>query len=189
MASPRGRVGIDIGGTFTDLVLVDDATGAVSVSKVLTTPPSPAVAVADGFAMATLTAGVAAEAIRRVVHGTTLVTNAVVERKGARTGLVTTAGFRDTLEVEGFRDASVGVETLAHLLAQAARDQRARLLQPEVVHVVAVLGGDLEDVSDGLVTPEGAREAYAVAVRRVDGGWAIDAAGTARLRGPVPRGG
>jgi N-methylhydantoinase A len=93
------RVGIDIGGTFTDLVLVDDRTGAISVSKVLTTPANPAVAVTEGFSMATLTGGVGAGDITRVVHGTTLVTNAVVERKGARTGLVTTAGFRDTLEI------------------------------------------------------------------------------------------
>ncbi|MBI1733601.1 MAG: hydantoinase/oxoprolinase family protein, partial [Candidatus Rokubacteria bacterium] len=100
MATARARVGIDIGGTFTDLVLVDDATGAISVSKILTTPHNPAIAVADGFAMATLTGGVTADAVTRVVHGTTLVTNAVLEQKGARTALITTAGFRDTLEIQ-----------------------------------------------------------------------------------------
>ncbi len=99
-AGEPARVGIDIGGTFTDLVLVDDRTGAISVSKILTTPHDPAIAVADGFAMAMLTGGVTAERVGRVVHGTTLVTNAVLERKGARTGLVTTAGFRDTLEIQ-----------------------------------------------------------------------------------------
>jgi N-methylhydantoinase A len=100
MSASGARVGIDIGGTFTDLVVVDDRTGAITVSKILTTPQNPAVAVADGFAMATLTGGVTPDRVRRVVHGTTLVTNAVVERKGARTGLVTTAGFRDTLEIQ-----------------------------------------------------------------------------------------
>ena len=100
MTAVRARVGIDIGGTFTDLVLVDDATGAITVSKVLTTPHDPAIAVAEGFAMATLTGGVTADAVTRVVHGTTLVTNAVLERKGAHTGLITTAGFRDTLEIQ-----------------------------------------------------------------------------------------
>jgi N-methylhydantoinase A len=93
------RVGIDIGGTFTDLVLVDDATGAVTVGKLLTTPHNPADAVHEGFSTAVLAGGVAAADVRRVVHGTTLVTNAVLERKGARTALVTTAGFRDTLEI------------------------------------------------------------------------------------------
>ena len=100
MVSRSGlRVGIDIGGTFTDVVLVDDRTGAISVSKVLTTPANPAIAVAEAFSMATLMGGVGATDVTRVVHGTTLVTNAVVERKGARTALVTTAGFRDTLEI------------------------------------------------------------------------------------------
>jgi N-methylhydantoinase A len=93
------RVGIDIGGTFTDLVLVDERTGSIRVNKLLTTPRNPANAVCDGFSMATLSAGVAAADVTRVVHGTTLVTNAVVERKGARAALVTTAGFRDTLEI------------------------------------------------------------------------------------------
>lgn len=92
-------VGIDIGGTFTDLVLVDDATGAVTVGKLLTTPRNPADAVHEGFAAAVRAGGVAAAAVRRVVHGTTLVTNAVLERKGARTALLTTEGFRDTLEI------------------------------------------------------------------------------------------
>jgi len=93
------RVGIDIGGTFTDLVLVDARTGEISVSKVLTTPHRPAQAVAEGFSLAVLEAGLAPGDVTRVVHGTTLVTNAVVERKGARTALVTTEGFRDTLEI------------------------------------------------------------------------------------------
>ena len=93
------RVGIDIGGTFTDLVLVDDRTGAVTVGKLLTTPRNPADAVHEGFSMAVTAGTVSAADVTRVVHGTTLVTNAVLERKGARTALVTTAGFRDTLEI------------------------------------------------------------------------------------------
>ena len=93
------RVGIDIGGTFTDLVLVDDDTGAVTVGKLLTTPRNPADAVREGFSLAVMAGGVAARDVTQVVHGTTLVTNAVLERKGAQTALVTTAGFRDTLEI------------------------------------------------------------------------------------------
>lgn len=132
MRASRARVGIDIGGTFTDLVLVDDATGAVSVSKILTTPHNPAVAVAEGFAMATLTGGTTAGAVSRVVHGTTLVTNAVLERKGARTGLVTTAGFRDTLEIQTenrYDMYDLGIEKPVPLVPRRLRSEvRERIL-------------------------------------------------------------
>jgi N-methylhydantoinase A len=92
-------VGIDIGGTFTDLVLIDGRRQTVTVNKVLTTPQNPAVAVAEGFSAALPSGELVPRDVAHVVHGTTLVTNAVLERKGARTGLVTTAGFRDTLEI------------------------------------------------------------------------------------------
>ncbi len=99
MAQAPVRLGIDIGGTFTDLVLVDDQTGAVRIAKVLTTPRNPAEAVEDGFRAALQAGEYAAAAVGRVVHGTTLVTNAVLERKGVKTALLTTQGFRDTLEI------------------------------------------------------------------------------------------
>lgn len=91
-------IGIDIGGTFTDLVLVDDA-GRVVVGKLLTTPKNPADGVHEGFLAACHVGGTITSDVTRVVHGTTLVTNAVLERKGARTALITTEGFRDTLEI------------------------------------------------------------------------------------------
>jgi N-methylhydantoinase A len=93
------RLGVDIGGTFTDLVLVDDTTGALRVGKVLTTPKDPAHAVEHGIQALLGDAGIAPSAIGAVVHGTTLATNALIERKGARTGLLTTRGFRDALEI------------------------------------------------------------------------------------------
>jgi N-methylhydantoinase A len=93
------RLGVDIGGTFTDLVVVDETTGAVRVGKVLTTPKDPAHGVEQGIQTLLGEAGVAAGAVRAVVHGTTLATNALIERKGARTALLTTAGFRDALEI------------------------------------------------------------------------------------------
>jgi N-methylhydantoinase A len=93
------RLGVDIGGTFTDLVVVDETTGTVRVGKVLTTPKDPAHGVEQGIQALLGEAGVAAGAVRAVVHGTTLATNALIERKGARTALLTTAGFRDTLEI------------------------------------------------------------------------------------------
>jgi N-methylhydantoinase A len=93
------RLGVDIGGTFTDLVVVDETTGALRVGKVLTTPKDPAQGVESGITALLGEAGIAADAVRAVVHGTTLATNALIERKGARTALLTTAGFRDALEI------------------------------------------------------------------------------------------
>jgi N-methylhydantoinase A len=98
--SPRQtRIGVDIGGTFTDLVWVDDATGEVRVSKLLTTPKDPSQAVEQGVVTVLHDAGSQAADVRGVIHGTTLATNALIERKGARTGLLTTAGFRDAVEI------------------------------------------------------------------------------------------
>src|SRR5215470_5743684 len=93
------RLGVDIGGTFTDLVAVDETTGAVRVGKVLTTSKDPAQGVEHGVQGLLGEAGVEHGVVRAVVHGTTLATNALIERKGARTALLTTAGFRDTLEI------------------------------------------------------------------------------------------
>jgi len=93
------RVGVDIGGTFTDLILVDDAGAVFQVAKVLTTPVDPAQAVEAGVKELLGAAGAPAEHISHVVHGTTLFTNALIERKGAKTALITTAGFRDALEI------------------------------------------------------------------------------------------
>ncbi|HBH01301.1 MAG TPA: methylhydantoinase [Candidatus Rokubacteria bacterium] len=93
------RLGVDIGGTFTDLVVVDDATGVARVGKVLTTPKDPALAVEQGIQAVLPEASAAPGAVRAVVHGTTLATNALIERKGAKTALLTTAGFRDALEI------------------------------------------------------------------------------------------
>ncbi|OLC37969.1 MAG: methylhydantoinase [Candidatus Rokubacteria bacterium 13_1_40CM_4_69_5] len=93
------RLGVDIGGTFTDLVVVDETTGALRVGKVLTTPKDPAHGVEQGIHALLDDAHLAARAVGAVVHGTTLATNALIERKGARTALLTTAGFRDALEI------------------------------------------------------------------------------------------
>jgi len=95
----RYRVGVDIGGTFTDLILVDDAGGGFTVAKALTTPDDPARAVESALADALTRAGLRTGDARQLIHGTTLVTNAIIERKGARTALLATAGFRDALEI------------------------------------------------------------------------------------------
>jgi len=90
------RVGIDIGGTFTDLVLLDSGRLKASV-KVLTTPEDPSIGVEDGIYR--LFADHPVERVSEMVHGTTLVPNALIERKGATTALVTTKGFRDQLGI------------------------------------------------------------------------------------------
>ena len=99
MRSQRLRAGIDIGGTFTDLILINDLTGELTVGKVLTTPSDPARAVADVLAEALGRANADPAAVQHVIHGTTLVTNAIIERKGATTALLTTRGFRDAYEI------------------------------------------------------------------------------------------
>ncbi len=93
------RLGVDIGGTFTDLILLDESTGALRVGKVLTTPKDPAQGVEQGVQGLLAESGLGAAAVRAVVHGTTLATNALIERKGAKTALLTTRGFRDALEI------------------------------------------------------------------------------------------
>ncbi|HET9017158.1 MAG TPA: hydantoinase/oxoprolinase family protein, partial [Thermomicrobiaceae bacterium] len=91
-ATPRQIVGVDTGGTFTDFVLLDD--GRVRVHKVLSTPDNPARAILQGLVDLGTGGRLAA-----VVHGSTVATNAVLEHKGVRTGLITTSGFRDVLEI------------------------------------------------------------------------------------------
>ena len=98
-ATPNWRLGVDIGGTFTDVVLWQEASSELVVEKLLTTPDNPARGVVAGIDSALQTAGLTADVLFSVVHGTTLVANALIERKGARTALVTTKGFRDVLEI------------------------------------------------------------------------------------------
>lgn len=92
-------LGIDIGGTFTDVVLLERTTGTLSIVKLLTTYPDPSDAVLVGTRRVLEDAGCDPASVDRVLHGTTLVTNTLIERKGAFTGLITTDGFRDALEI------------------------------------------------------------------------------------------
>ncbi|MFQ5426716.1 MAG: hydantoinase/oxoprolinase family protein, partial [Gaiellales bacterium] len=98
-ASRGLRLGIDIGGTFTDLTLLDDVSGEIVLNKALTTPDDPSVAVEQVASEALDQANASRERIDRVIHGTTLVANAIIERAGDRTALITTRGFRDALEI------------------------------------------------------------------------------------------
>src|SRR4030095_15012410 len=102
------RIGIDVGGTFTDLVAVDER-GRVTLAKATSTPRDQSLGVMEGLGLLAEVLGVDRAALlrdtERIVHGTTVATNALLERKGARVGLLTTAGHRDVIEMrEGLKD-------------------------------------------------------------------------------------
>jgi N-methylhydantoinase A len=99
LANGSYRLGCDIGGTFTDFVLVNDETGEFQINKCLTTPGDPSDAVEQGIQELLGRSPGFMPNIEEIIHGTTLVINAIIERKGAKTGLITTRGFRDVLEL------------------------------------------------------------------------------------------
>ena len=93
------RIGVDIGGTFTDVALVEDATGRIGVAKVPTTPEDLAEGVLRALEVAMSRHEVVAAEVGLLSHATTVVTNAILEESGARAALITTRGFRDVLEL------------------------------------------------------------------------------------------
>ena len=108
MFDNKCRIGIDVGGTFTDIVAVSD-TGTVTFSKAASTPNDPSIGVMDAVERLADELGINSETLlsktESIVHGTTVATNALLERKGAKTGLLTTLGHRDVLEMrEGLKD-------------------------------------------------------------------------------------
>ena len=93
------RLGVDVGGTFTDFALVDDGKGTLATHKHLTTPDDPSRCMIEGIGILLEREGVPLGDVGTIVHGTTLITNAVIERRGARTGMLVTAGFMDVIDV------------------------------------------------------------------------------------------
>ncbi len=93
------RIGIDIGGTFTDVALVEETSGRIGIAKVLTTPEDFGQAVMQGINLGLRQQGIDASAVSLLAHATTVVTNALLENKGARAGFISTRGFRDLLEL------------------------------------------------------------------------------------------
>ncbi|MDD9858640.1 MAG: hydantoinase/oxoprolinase family protein, partial [Gammaproteobacteria bacterium] len=127
-AGPPGpRLSVDIGGTFTDIVV--DAGGRLHTAKVPTTVEAPARGFLDGSVQLLDAAGIAPGRVSSIIHGTTLATNALIERRGARTALVTTEGFRDSLEIgyeSRFDQYDMFIEKAAPLVPR-----RLRLTVPE----------------------------------------------------------
>src|SRR4030081_3304373 len=99
MINSRYRLGVDVGGTHTDLVLLDTSSGALMVEKVASTPKNPALGVLNGVAKL-IARGIAPEEIGFFAHGTTITTNALLEMRGAKVGLLITKGFRAVQEVQ-----------------------------------------------------------------------------------------
>ncbi|MGC1687709.1 MAG: hydantoinase/oxoprolinase family protein [Candidatus Acidiferrales bacterium] len=95
----RCRAGVDVGGTFTDVIVVNDETGAFAIGKTLTTPSNPSEAIETTLRETLQKVGSPSDGLQALVHGTTLVTNALIERKGDRTALLATRGFRDAIEI------------------------------------------------------------------------------------------
>jgi N-methylhydantoinase A len=132
------RLGIDIGGTFTDAAL--ESGGRRFTSKVLTIPAAPERSVLHAIEAVLGEAGLAPSALSIIIHGTTLATNALIERKGARTALITTHGFRDTIEIRHenrFEQYDVGIDLPPPLVPRRLRftvreriDARGRVLAP-----------------------------------------------------------
>ena len=95
----RYRLGVDVGGTHTDLVLLDTARGGILIEKVASTPKNPALGVLEGVGRF-LAKGVAAAQIDFFAHGTTITTNALLEMRGAKVGLLITEGYRAVQEIQ-----------------------------------------------------------------------------------------
>ena len=137
-AAGGARLAVDIGGTFTDVAL--EVEGRLVTTKVLTTAAAPERGVLQGVHKVLETAAVPPSAVRLVIHGTTLATNAIIERKGARTALITTAGHRDALEMaheNRFEQYDIGVDRPPPLVPRHLRlpvverlDHRGRVLVP-----------------------------------------------------------
>src|SRR3954470_10150480 len=93
------RLGVDVGGTFTDILLIDEESGATYRAKTASTPEDQSIGVLRGIERACTAASITLADIDEVFHGTTVATNAILEGKGARVGLVTTEGFRQVLQI------------------------------------------------------------------------------------------
>ena len=154
------RVGIDVGGTFTDFTVLDDATGVMSHFKVSSTPHDPSEAIGSGVASFG-ERGLEARDIVHYGHGTTVATNMVIERRGGKTGLLTTAGFRDVLES--------GRQTRPDLFDMSVRKPEPLVARPLRIEVAERLGPDGQVITplDEAAVADAARRFSAAGVEAV----------------------
>ena len=143
------RIATDIGGTFTDIAL--QAGGRVLTGKLLSTPQAPERAVAEGVRRLLAEAGVAPREVGLFLHGTTLATNAVIERKGARTALIATAGFTDTIEIareHRFDQYNLFLERPAPLAPRPLRFGAAERVDADGGVVVPLTAAEIDRLAD-----------------------------------------
>ncbi len=141
----RYRLGCDIGGTFTDFVLLNDETGDFQVRKVLTTPDDPSRAVETGITDIDAELHGFLSETEHLIHGTTLVINAVIERKGAKTALITTDGFRDSLEMR--REIRYDIYDLSAVYPEPLVPRPLRLGVPERLYADGRVRVELDETA------------------------------------------
>jgi len=142
------RLGVDIGGTFTDIILLGDD-GAIYSRKILSTPDDYSHAIQEGTAALLQETGISASEIREIGHGTTVATNAIIERKGVTVALVTTKGFRDVLEIGRFR--SPRLYDLDFRKPEPLVERRLRLEVPERMLASGVVHQALDEAATAAV--------------------------------------
>src|SRR5690348_16409613 len=145
----RARVGIDIGGTFTDIVL-SLSDGPLHISKVSTSAHDPGVAVTAGLQDLLRDTGVRPDEVAEIVHGTTVGSNTILQRTGARTGLITTRGFRDVLEIGRIR-----MPDMFDLTWEKPRPLVPRRHRLEVPERIAADGSIVTPLDEGAVVAAG----------------------------------
>src|ERR1700731_3277721 len=145
----RFRVAVDIGGTFTDIALLTD-TGLIHQSKISSTPADPSIAVIAGVGQLLAELSIAPDTIAEALHGTTVGSNTILQRKGARTGLITTRGFRDVLEIGRIR-----MPDMFDLTWEKPKPLVPRRHRMEVTERMAADGWTVEPLSEASVIVAG----------------------------------
>ena len=135
------RIGVDVGGTFTDLILVDEEAGRITVDKVPSTPDDPARGVVEGIDRLCEKAGVRLSEIDNLLHGTTVATNIALTHQGAEVGMITTEGFRDILHIARHKKPlNFSIQQDLPWQTRALVKRRHRLTVPERISAPQEIG-------------------------------------------------